>query len=115
VAADLAYFTDILGGRAVFSVEAMGARVAAVELAENSPLVLLTDHLEGERPILVFRVADLPAAMAGLEGRGWQPHGTFEIPQGPCCSFLTPNGHRVALYQLTRPGATEHFRGRRDF
>jgi hypothetical protein len=115
VAADLAYFTDILGGRTVFSIEAMGARVAAVELAENSPLVLLTDHLEGERPVLIYRVPDLPAALAALEARGWERHGTFEIPQGPCCSFLTPNGHRIALYQLTRPGAIERFRGRRDF
>src|SRR5207253_5961145 len=83
VAADLAYFTDILGGRAVFAVEAMGARVAAVEVAENSPLVLLTDHLEGERPVLVYRVPDLPAALAALEARGWQRQSTFEIPHGP--------------------------------
>ena len=115
VAADLAHFADVLGGRVVFAIDAMGARVAAVELAENSPLVLLTDHLEGERPILVYRVADLPAALAGLEARGWRREHTFEIPHGPCCSFRTPGGHRIALYQLTRPGATAHFQGRRDF
>ena len=49
VAGDLAYFTDVLGGRALFAIDAMGTRVAAVELTEGPPLVLLTDHVEGER------------------------------------------------------------------
>jgi len=115
VGAELAYFTEVLGGRVVFAIEAMGARVAAIELAQGPPLVLLTDHLEGERPVLVYRVADLDGSLAELERRGWHREGTFEIPHGPCCSFRTPGGHRVALYQLTRPGAADHFEGRRDF
>jgi len=93
----------------------MGTRVAALELTKGPPLVLLTDHLEGERPILVYRVEDLSAALDGLEARGWTRSHTFEIPHGPCCSFRTPGGHRVALYQLTRPDAAAHFDGRRDF
>jgi hypothetical protein len=115
VAADLAYFTDVLGGRAVFAIEAMGTRVAAVELTPGPPLVLLTDHLEGERPILIYRVSDLPEALAALESRGWEREHTFDIPPGPCCSFTSPNGHRVALYQLIRPEVAGHFAGRRDF
>jgi hypothetical protein len=115
VAADLVYFTEILGGRVVFAIQAMGTRVAAVQLTEHPPLVVLADHLEGERPILVYRVADLGAAMAGLEARGWQRQHRLEIPQGPCCSFRAPGGHRLALYQLTRPEVAAHFAGRRDF
>lgn len=115
VAADVAYFTGVLGGRTVFAVEGMGARVAAVELTDGPPLVLLTDHLEGDRPILVYRVDDLDAALGELESRGWERDQTFEIPHGPVCSFRTPGGHRIALYQLTRPGAAEHFAGRMDF
>jgi hypothetical protein len=115
VATDLAYFSEVLGGRVVFAVDAMGARVAAVELAHGHPLVLLTDHLEGERPIHVYRVANLRTALAALEARGWERDHTFEIPHGPCCSFRTPGGHRIALYQLTRPEAAAHFDGRRDF
>jgi len=115
VAADLAYFTGVLGGRGVFAVEAMGTRVAAVEFTERPPLVLLADHVEGERPVLVYRVADLDAALAELEAQGWEREHVFEIPQGPCCSFRTPGGHRIALYQLARPGAAAHFDGRRDF
>ena len=115
VAADLAFLTEVLGGRVVFAVEAMGARVAAVGLTEGPPLVLLADHLEGDRPILVYRVADLDTALAELEGRGWQRQHTLEIPHGPCCAFRAPGGHRIAVYQLTRPGVAAHFEGRRDF
>jgi hypothetical protein len=115
VADDLAFFSEVLGGQVVFAIDSMGTRVAAVRLTEAPPLVLLTDHLEGERPVLVFRVADLGVALTELEGRGWRREHTFEIPHGPICSFEGAGGHRVALYQLTRPEVAEHFEGRRDF
>ena len=115
VAADMAYLTEVLGGRIVFAVEGIGARVAAVELASGPPLVLLTDHVEGERQILVYRVDDLEATLATLEASGWEREPGLEIPHGPCCSFRTPGGHRFALYELTRPEAATHFDGRRDF
>jgi len=47
----------------VFAVEAMGTRLAAIQLTESPPLLLLlADHLEEDRPILVYRVADLGVA-----------------------------------------------------
>ena len=115
VAEDLRWFEEVLGGRVVFAIDSMGTRVAAVELSQDPPLVLLTDHLEGERPILVYRVPDLDAALQSLEGRGWRREHRFEIPHGPICSFDAPSGHRVALYQLTRPEVAGHLAGRRDF
>ena len=115
VASDMTYFTEVLGGRVIFAIEGMGTRVAALELTEGPPIVLLTDHVEGDRAILVYRVPDLDAALSAQESRGWQREHTFEIPQGPVCSFRTPGGHRIALYELTRPDAAEHFAGRRDF
>ncbi len=115
VEADMSYFTAVLGGRLVFAIDAMGIRVAMVELGEESPRILLAGHLEGERPILVYRVPQLADAMATLESHGWTPEGTFEIPQGPCCSFSTPGGHRIAIYELRRPEVVAHFAGRRDF
>src|SRR5467141_4849373 len=102
---DVAYFTDVLGGRLRFAVEGMGARVAAIELAPPPPLVLLADHVEGETPILVYRVPNLRRALTELKRRGWSDESTFEIPHGPICSFRAPGGHRIAVYQLTRPGA----------
>ena len=115
VAADMDYFTTVLGGRLVFAVEGMGTRVAMVELTEAPPRVLLAGHLEGDQPVLVYRVADLAAAMRELEARGWKRESTFEIPHGPVCSFHTPGGHRIAIYQLMRPEVGDHFAGRRDF
>jgi hypothetical protein len=115
VAADLVYFTQVLGCRLVFAIEAMGTRVAAVELTQGPPLLLLADHVEGEQPILVYRVADLDTALAELQARGWQRQQTLEIPHGPCCSFRSPGRHRIALYQMTRPEVATHFDGRRDF
>jgi hypothetical protein len=115
VAGDLAFFSEVLGGGVVFAIDSMGTRVAAVRLTEDPPLVLLTDHLEGDRPILVYRVPDLETALTQLEGRGLRREHTFEIPHGPICSFQGPGGHRVAVYQLTRPEVAAHFEGRRDF
>ena len=115
VAAEVGYFTDVLGARLVFTVQDMGTRVAMVELTNEPPRILLADHLDGERAILVYRVADLRDALAELAPRGWKRERTFEIPHGPCCSFRVEGGHRVALYQLARPGVERHFEGRRDF
>ena len=112
---DMAYFTDVLGGRLRFAVEGMGARVAAIELAPPPPLFLLADHVEGDTPILVYRVPKLSEALASLAKQGWERETTFEIPHGPICSFRAPGGQRIALYQLTRPGAAASFEGRRDF
>ena len=115
VAADVVDFTTVLGGRLVFAIEDGGIRVAMVELTEGPPRILLTDHVEGERPILIYRVADHGVAVAALKQRGWRPERSLEIPHGPCSSFRSPGGHRIALYQLTRPEVIHHFEGRRDF
>jgi hypothetical protein len=115
VAADLRWFTDVLGARLIFAVEGMGTRVAMLELTYQPPRLLLAEHLEGDRPVLVYRVPDLATAMAELETRGWQRGFMLEIPHGPICSFTSPGGHRLAIYQLTRPEVGDHFAGQRDF
>jgi hypothetical protein len=115
VASDLEYFTGVLGGELGFAVEGMGARVAMVRLTQDPPHVLLTDHLEGDRPILVYRVEDLDSALSDLKARGWKKGQTLELPMGPCCSFKTPGGQRIAIYEMSRPEVLKHFLGRRDF
>jgi hypothetical protein len=116
VVADVAWFTDVLGGRLVFAIDGMGTRVAMVELTQAPPRILLAGHLDGDVPILVYRVDDLDAAMADLEERGWARGHTLEIPQGPVCSFIAPGGQRLAIYELSRPGVVAaNFEGRRDF
>jgi hypothetical protein len=109
------HFTEVLGGELVFAIEAFGARVAMVRLGDGPPDLLLADHLEGERPVLVYRVDDIERAAGELTAAGCDPGPRFGIPHGPCCAFHTPGGHHIAIYEPTRPNATEHFGGRRDF
>jgi len=115
VLTDLRYFTEVLRGRLVFAIDGMGARVAMVDLTDGPPRILLADHLEGDRPVLVYRVADIEAARRELRGRGWDEGHGLEIPQGPVRSFAGPGGHRLAIYQRTRPDVERSFEGRRDF
>ena len=90
VAADLAYFAEVLGGRVVFAVEAMGTRVAAIQLTEGPPLVLLADHVEGDRPILVYRVADLGAALVELVAVAGSGSTPWRSPRGRAVRFGRP-------------------------
>ena len=114
VARDLAYFHDVLGADVVFAIDGMGTRVAMVRLGDGTPL-LLADHLEGEVPILVYRVAGLKPAITELESRGWKRGRMIELPSGSACSFAAPGGQRVAIYEPTRAFVVESFAGRRDF
>jgi hypothetical protein len=115
VAADLAFYRDVLGARVVFAIEAMGARVAEVALAPDGPRVVLADHLPGEAPILLHRVADLDATLRELAARGVEPEHRVELPLGPCATLRTPGGQRLGFYELTRPHVDERFAGRSDF
>jgi hypothetical protein len=105
----------VLGGRLAFAVEGMGARVAMIELTGGPPHVLLTDHLEGERTIYIYRVESLTKAVAALKKRGLKRENRLEIPMGPCSSFVLPGGQRIALYEASRPDVLKHFLGRQDF
>jgi catechol 2,3-dioxygenase-like lactoylglutathione lyase family enzyme len=114
VAADARFFTTVLGAELVFAIESSGARVAMVRLSPGPPAILLTDHLEGDRPILVYQVDDLAGAMAALEAAGVRGR-ELELPPGPAYTFVAPGGHRVAVYESLRPFVVESFAGRRDF
>ncbi len=46
-AAEARYFSEALGAKLVFAIEAFGARVAMVELTEDAPALLFADHLDG--------------------------------------------------------------------
>jgi hypothetical protein len=56
-----------------------------------------------------------PSADVATDARGWTRERTLELPPGPACSFRTPGGHRIAIYEATRPEVVESFAGRRDF
>jgi|SRR5438445_8217417 len=115
VAKDVKFFTEVLGGRLIFAIDAMGTRVAKVELAAGPPHILLTDHLEGDRPIHVYRVADLDKAVARLKTNGWKKGRGVELPVGPAFTFTSGGGHRIALYEAARSFVEKSFEGRLDF
>jgi hypothetical protein len=114
-AAELEYFEKMLGADVAFAIERFGTRVAMVRLTPEPPALLLAGHLEGARPVLVFRVASLPAAVEELEAAGGSAGPEFGIPHGPVREIELPGGHRVAIYELTRPEVAEGIEGRRDF
>lgn len=62
VAADVKWFAETLGAKVVFAIDGMGARVAMIKLGRSRPPLLLADHVTGDAPVLVCRVADLDDA-----------------------------------------------------
>jgi hypothetical protein len=115
VAADVAWFSETLGAEVVFAIDGMGTRVAMLRVSAAGPPVLLADHVEGDAPFLVYRVADLGAAVRELRKSGWRKGRRIELPMGAAFSFAAPGGQRVALFELSRPQVVASFAGRRDF
>jgi predicted enzyme related to lactoylglutathione lyase len=115
VAADVEHYTSALGAEFVFAVERFGTRVAMVRLTPTSPGLLLAEHLDGDQAILIFRVADLEAAVQELDGRGGQIGGRFEMPYGIGAQLVTPGPQRLAIYEATHAERGRSLAGRRDF
>jgi len=111
--ATLEYYTKRLGAELVWKVRGMGTVVAHVKPAGSGPALLLSEHLEGAVPILIYRVADFKKTVTDLKSHGVK--GTqLEIPHGPCFSFEAHGGQRLAVYELVRPEAATMFEGRID-
>lgn len=106
-------YVEVFGAELVFKVRGMGTVVACLRISREGPEILLSGHLEGDVPILVYRVDDYEQAVAELRAAGVDLH-ELEIPHGPCASFRAPGGQRYAVYELTRPGAARSFSGRID-
>ena len=113
-AADLAHWTERLGATAVFAIEAFDTRVACVEIG-TGPAVLFAEHLDGDRPVLLYRVDDLAAATVDLRRRGAEVGEQFEFPFGEGAELVNPGPQRTAVYARTYPDRGASLRGRRDF
>ena len=113
-AADLDRCVAGLGAEPLFAIEAFETRVAAATVGREGTLLVFAEHLTGESPVLVFRTADIEAALAELAERGIEPDARFEIPPGPC-AILPGQGARVAIYERTRAVVEERLAGRFDF
>jgi hypothetical protein len=106
------HYVDVLGARLEWKVRGMGTVVACLRVEESGPAILLSGHLEGETPILIYRVADYTAAVTALRAGGVEQITELEIPHGPCASYRAAGGQRYAVYELVRPGVDAHFAGR---
>jgi hypothetical protein len=106
-------YVDQLGAEMVWQVRGMSTVVACLRVSGDGPAILLSGHLEGPTPILIYRVDDHDATVAALRRAGIAVR-ELEIPHGPCAAFTAPGGQRLAVYQLTRPGADARFEGRFD-
>jgi hypothetical protein len=115
VATDARWFTDVLGAELGFAIDSGGTRVAMLRLGNGAPPLLLTDHLPDDRPVFLYRVADLEATSKRLADRGWTPERTVDLPPGPATTFRAPGGLRLAIYEASRPFVVDSMAGRRDF
>ena len=113
VDAEAQRYAATLGAELIWKVRAMGTTVACLRVAEAGPAILLSGHLRGAGPILVYRVQDYAATVSQLRQRDIAVH-ELEIPHGPCATFTMEAGQRYAIYQLTRPEAAHLFDGRID-
>ena len=107
-------YAERLAAELVWKVRGMGTVVACVRLSSDGPQILLSGHLEGSVPILVYRVADYGGTVAQLRDAGLEELHELELPPGPCASFVAHGGQRIAVYELVRPGVAESFAGRFD-
>jgi hypothetical protein len=113
VSADLGHWSRA-GGEVVFAIERFDTRVAMVSLGEG-PGFLLAQHLDGDAPVLVYRVAGLAESVTELRGRGITVSERFEFPYGEAVEVLSPGPQRVAIYERSHPDRGDSLRGRRDF
>jgi catechol 2,3-dioxygenase-like lactoylglutathione lyase family enzyme len=110
VAADLAFYVDRLGAQVVFAVERFATRVAMLRVSDDGPHLLLAEHLDGDAPVLVYRVDDLGAARERLPA--CEP---FEFPFGDGLLLSSPVPQRIAVYERTQAERGASLTGRRDF
>ena len=108
------HYVKVLGADLRWKVRGMGTVVACLTVAGSGPAVLLSGHLRGDVPVLVYRVADYAATVDALRAGGVGAVHELEIPHGPCASFTMAGGQRYAVYQLVRPEVAGYFDGRFD-
>ncbi len=104
---------ETLGAELVWKIRRFGTVVACLRVSDAGPSVILAGHLEGDVPILVYRVDDLAATVASLRTAGLDVH-EFGLPPGPAARVDAPGGQPFAVYELTRPGVVEGFAERFD-
>jgi predicted enzyme related to lactoylglutathione lyase len=105
----IAYYTEQLGGKLLWKVHAFETWVAAIQLADRSPQVLLAAHLKGTAPLPIYQVEQIDETIPVLKARGWISDRVVELPNGPCHIFQDPTGVHLAIYENRRPDTDRKF------
>ena len=113
VDADARRYGDELGAELVWKVRGMGTTVACLRVSTDGPAILLSGHLEGTVPILVYRVADYASALASLRAAGIED-STSSRSRRAVRELPRAGGQRFAVYELARPFMAHQFDGRID-
>jgi hypothetical protein len=98
---------DVLGGRLRWRFRHFGADVAAIELGDGAPLIMLADHRPAGSVLPIFAVADLDAARDEALASGARVDGPLGSPEGPAIVVHDPTGAEYALLRVDRPGAMD--------
>jgi predicted enzyme related to lactoylglutathione lyase len=110
----IAYYTEQLGGKLLWKVHAFETWVAAIQLGDRSPQVLLAAHLAGTAPLPIYQVEQIDETIPVLKARGWISDRVVELPNGPCYLFQDPTGVHLAIYENRRPDPDRKFEGTFD-
>jgi hypothetical protein len=113
VGASARRYVEELGGGLVWKVRGMGTVVACLRVSSEGPAILLSGHLEGETPILVYRVAITRRRSRECEPPGSTTSASSKSHTGPVRASAA-GGHLLAVYQLIQSGADQFFAGRVD-
>ena len=106
VARDVAFYEAALGAARVWRFQAFATDVAAVQLTDGPPLLLLAEHRPAPSCLPIWTVPDLDAAVARLSDSGFEVHGeTAGTPDGPVHVLRDPSGNEIGLLQQDRPNA----------
>ena len=108
------HYVEVFQAELRWKVRGMGTVVACLVVPGSGPAILLSGHLDGDVPVLVYRVADYRSTVDGLRAAGVEEIHELEIPHGPCAALRAAGGQRYAVYELVRPEAAGHFDGRMD-
>jgi len=73
---------EALDARVVFAIEDGGIQAALLELTDGPPRILLTSHVEGDRPIHVYRVDDYAATVIRAEAERLRTSSLFHYDGG---------------------------------
>ncbi|HEX2048225.1 MAG TPA: hypothetical protein VHF27_10695, partial [Acidimicrobiales bacterium] len=87
-------YVGVLQAELRWKVRAMGTVVACLGVPGDGPAILLSGHLEGDVPVLIYPVADYRSTVEGLRAAGVEELHELEIPHGPCASFIVDGGRR---------------------